>query len=183
MWDRRHETGYMRQEMWDQGWEFAHSLIAHSLILSFRSNQMSTVSDALRSLKTNKWPWVNRSGCSEEMSDRERFAQVAQRKWSMWANRSFRSPKMSKWAISKIWLKKSKILFCYVLFKLKKQKNFWKNERIVYFLFFEWIAQWQKRSVSLGNQMSEFPALPLPLFRRGETHHTHKLYYLLSSLF
>ena len=24
-----------------QGWEFAHSLIAHSLILSFRSNQMS----------------------------------------------------------------------------------------------------------------------------------------------
>ena len=55
---------------------FAHSLIAHSLIRSFRYNQ--TVSDSLRSLKTKERPWANRLGRSEEMSDRERFAQVSQ---------------------------------------------------------------------------------------------------------
>ena len=62
-----------------QGWEFAHSLIP-----SFRTNQMS---------------------------DCERFAQIAQDKWETvsallrslrgnersWTNRSGRSPKMSKW--------------------------------------------------------------------------------------
>ena len=37
-----------------QGWEFAHLLIAQSLSRSFCSNQMSTVSDSLRSLKTNE---------------------------------------------------------------------------------------------------------------------------------
>ena len=78
-----------------------------------------------------KWAmWANRSFRSPKMSDHERFAQIAQRKWAMWANRSFRSPKMSKWV----------------------------NRS-----FFEWIASslifWQKTSRSLGNQMSEFPAL------------------------
>ena len=61
-----------------QGWEFAHSLIAHSLIRSFRSNQMSDceqfariaqdkwaiVSESLRSLKTNERLWAICSGCS-----------------------------------------------------------------------------------------------------------------------
>ena len=79
--------GGFLMEMWwlligDQGWEFAHSLIAHSLICSFRTNQMSdceqitqvaqrkwaTVSELLRSYKTNERPWVIRSGHSEEMS-------------------------------------------------------------------------------------------------------------------
>ena len=41
------------------------------------------------SLKTNEWPWANRSGRSEEMSDRERIAQVAQDKWAKWANERF----------------------------------------------------------------------------------------------
>ena len=41
--------------------------------------------------------WANCSFRSPKMSDHERFAQVAQRKWAMWANRSFCSPKMSKW--------------------------------------------------------------------------------------
>ena len=67
-----------------QGWEFAHSLIAHLLIRSFCSNQMSNcerfthiaqdkwadVSESLRSLKTNEWPWANRSGRSWQMSNR-----------------------------------------------------------------------------------------------------------------
>ena len=43
-----------RWTMFFQGWEIAHSLIAHSLICSFA-----------------------------QMSDRERFAQVAQRKWAI----------------------------------------------------------------------------------------------------
>ena len=63
---------------YNQGWEFAHLLIVHSLIHSFRSNQMSdcegfpqiaqnkwaTVSELLRSLKTIEQPWANRSGRS-----------------------------------------------------------------------------------------------------------------------
>ena len=74
-----------------QGWEFAHLLITHLLIRSFRSNQMSnyerftqiaqdkwaTVSELLRSLKTNEQPWANPSGRSWQMSDREQFAQGA----------------------------------------------------------------------------------------------------------
>ena len=66
-------------------------LIRSSLIRSFCSNQMSdcerfaqiaqdkwaTVSESLRSLKTNERPWANRSGRSWQMSHRERFAQVA----------------------------------------------------------------------------------------------------------
>ena len=56
-----------------QGWEFAHSLIAHSLICSNRSDQMS---DWLRLLRTNERLWANPSGCSGLMSHRERIALV-----------------------------------------------------------------------------------------------------------
>ena len=79
-----------------------NSLIWSSLIRSFThfaQIKWATVRDSLRLLKTNERPWANSSGRSEEMSDREWFAQVAQRKWAMWVNRSFRSRKMSKWAI------------------------------------------------------------------------------------
>ena len=86
----------------NQGWEFAHSLIC-----SFRSNQMSdcerfaqiaqdkwaTVSESLRSLRGNERPWANRSGRSRQMSDHERFAQVAQRKW---ANERFAQKMLAK---------------------------------------------------------------------------------------
>ena len=45
-----------------------------------------------------KWAmWANRSFRSRKMSNHEQFAQVAQRKWAMWANLSFRSAKMSEW--------------------------------------------------------------------------------------
>ena len=44
-----------------QGWEFAHSLI---------------------SLKSNEQLWAIRSDRSRQMSNRERIAQVAQRKWA-----------------------------------------------------------------------------------------------------
>ena len=69
--------------------------ICSSLIRSFCSNQISdcerfaqiakdkwvTVSESLRSLKTNEQLWVNRTDRSRQMSDRERFAQTAHDKW------------------------------------------------------------------------------------------------------
>ena len=97
---------------------------------SFRSNQMSNVSKSLRSLTKNEQPWAIHSHRSEEMSDRERIAQVAHQKWA--------------------------------------------NEWIAH--FFEPIAHLlifgQKTRDSLGNQMSEFPALHSALFFL-HTHLTH----------
>ena len=54
-----------------QGWEFAH----------FAQIKWATVSESLRLLRGNERLWVNRSGLSRQMSNRERFAQVTQRKW------------------------------------------------------------------------------------------------------
>ena len=90
-----------------QGWEFAH----------FAQIKWATVSDLLRSLKTNERLWANRSRRSRKISNCERIAQAAQdkwathdkcairskkiyigfciKKWEMWANHSGRSPKMS----------------------------------------------------------------------------------------
>ena len=45
-----------------------------------------TLSKSLRSLRGNERLWANRSGCSRQMSNHERFAQVAQvaqRKWAI----------------------------------------------------------------------------------------------------
>ena len=72
--------------------------VGNSLIRSDRSDQMTqwaTVSDSLRSLRTNEQLWANRSGRSCQKSDCEQIAQVAHQKWAMWANRSSCSPKMS----------------------------------------------------------------------------------------
>ena len=41
-----------------------------------RSFLLSVVSKLLRSIRTNKWPWMICSGCSEGMRDREQIAQV-----------------------------------------------------------------------------------------------------------
>ena len=63
-----------------------NSLIRSSLLRStnhFAQIKWATVSESLRSLKTNEWPWANRSGRTEEMSKRERIAQVAQDKWAI----------------------------------------------------------------------------------------------------
>ena len=103
-----------------QGWEFAHSLIAHLLIRSYRSNQMS---DLLRSLKTNERMWANRSVRSEEMRDRKRIPQVAEDKWAAVSD-SLRSLRGNEWmsdSFKKCWQKKYKILFlvCFI-YDLKK---------------------------------------------------------------
>ena len=97
---------------------FAHRLFAH-----FAQIKWATVSDSLRSLKTNERPWANRSGRSEEMSDREWIAQVAQRKWATASellrlfktNERFAQVAQRKWSnerfAQKILAKQSKILF------------------------------------------------------------------------
>ena len=71
--------------------------------------------------------WANRSFRSLKMSDHERFAQVAQRKWAMRVNRSFRSPKVSQWVNrSFFWVNRS-----FALFWTKNERFTWKsNERI-----------------------------------------------------
>ena len=104
---------------------FAHSFIAHLLIRSFCSNQMSdceqftqiaqdkwaTLSKSLRWLRGNERPWANRSGHTRQMSDHEQFAQATLRKW---ANEPF---------AQKMLVKKSKIFLNYVLFKVLKIKK------------------------------------------------------------
>ena len=59
-------------------------------------------------------------GSSEEMSDREQIAQVAQDKWATMSDslRSLRGNERMSDSLKKFWLKKSKILFYYVLFKV-----------------------------------------------------------------
>ena len=85
----------------------AHLLMAHLLIRSFRSNQMSdckqfaqiaqdkwaTLSESLGSLRGNERSWAKRSGPSRQMSDREWFTQVAQKKW---VNEQFTQNMLSK---------------------------------------------------------------------------------------
>ena len=99
-----------------QGSEFAHLLI---------------------SLKSNEQLWAICSDRSRQMSDREWIAQVAQRKWATmsdpeqitqvaqdnWATmshllRSLRGNEQMSASLKKFWLKKSKILFYYVLLKV-----------------------------------------------------------------
>ena len=75
----------LKNEQYDQGWEFAHALIAQI--------KWATVSDSLWLLKTNEWPWAICSGRSEEMSNPEGIAQIAQDKWATMRE------KMSKWAV------------------------------------------------------------------------------------
>ena len=56
---------------------FAHRSFAH-----FAQINWGTVSDSLRSLKTNELLWANRSGRSRQMSNAERIVQVAHDKWA-----------------------------------------------------------------------------------------------------
>ena len=56
---------------------FSHRSFAH-----FVQIKWATVSNSLRSLKTNKRLWANHPGCSRHMSDCKRFAQIAPDKWA-----------------------------------------------------------------------------------------------------
>ena len=113
------------------------------LFAYFAQIKWGTVSDSLRSLKTNEWPWENRSSHSEEMSNREQITQVAQKKWGTVSNllMLLRGNERMSDLLKKIWLKKSEIFFLYVLhtiFVLKK----WANRSFPLFgEGCEWIAQ------------------------------------------
>ena len=92
-------------------------LIRSSFICSFAhfaQIKWATVSHLLRSLKTNEQSWANRSGRSEEMSDRE------------WMFRSLRGNERMSDLLKKFWLKKSKILFFsmfYIQFFIEKMSE------------------------------------------------------------
>ena len=86
-----------RTVTFQQGWEFAHSLIDHSLIL----------------LKSIEWLWAICSDRSRQMSDCERIAQVVQDKWATMSDllRSLMINDQMRISLKKFWLQKSKILF------------------------------------------------------------------------
>ena len=149
-----------------------NSLNCSSLIRSFAQIaqiKWATVSDLLRSLRTNERLWANRSGCSWEMSDHERFAQVAHDKW---ANER----------VAKNFLTKSLKSYFLVRFLYVK-----KPEQFAHSLFFnEWYEQFAQvahqkwvtmidllRSLTKTEQMSEslvfLSKLFIPLlFRKNE---------------
>ena len=73
------------------------------------------MSASLRSLKTNERPWANRSGCSRQMSNRERIAQVAHDKWVIVSD-SLRSLMINEQFAQKNLVKniKSYFLVCFI---------------------------------------------------------------------
>ena len=112
-WQQRYRP-FPAMHIW-QGWEFAHRSFAHFaqsnerlwVIRSDHSRQMSDRERIAHSLFFNglceriaqvahrKWVlYANRSGHSPKMSDHEQFTQVAHQKW---ANRSGCSPKKRDW--------------------------------------------------------------------------------------
>ena len=138
---------------------FAHRSFPH-----FTQIKWATGSD---SLKTNERRWVNRSGCSEEMtmSYRERITQVAQDKWATMSDwlRSLRGNERMSNLLKKIWLKNLKSWFTMFYLRFLK-KNVAKNERIAHFLFFgeqcKWIAhfaqiKWAMWAIQKGAAMSD----------------------------
>ena len=96
---------------------FTHCSFAH-----FAQIKWGTVSDSLRSLKTNERLWANRSGHSRQMSNRERIAQVAHDKWVTVSDllRSFMINEQMSNLLKIFWLKNRKsdfsICFIYVGF-------------------------------------------------------------------
>ena len=120
------------------------------------TQKWATMSDLLRSHRGNERSWANHSGHSSKMSDIEWFALFL---WAMWVNHSGRSPKMSDVSES--------------LRSLTKNERSWANcsgcsskmSKLQIFLSKLLIRTFlgQKKSDSLGNPMSEFPALVLSI--------------------
>ena len=146
----------------------------HEQIAQVPQRKWATVSKSLRLLKTNERmsDWLKKCWLQKSIilfyyvlfkvffkihsfplfCERcEWIADFVQIKWAMWANRSFRSSNMSKSLIS--------------LTKYERIAHFahqkWANEWIANFFerFTHLLIFGQKTSVSLGYQMSEFPAL------------------------
>ena len=77
---------YLSSMSWSQSRkDLQYFRAGNSLICSFAhfaQINWATVSDSLRSLKTNERLWAKRSGHSRQISDCERIAQVAHDKWA-----------------------------------------------------------------------------------------------------
>ena len=87
----------------------------NSLICSFRLIKWATVSDSLRSLKTNERLWANRSGHSYQKSDHEQIAQVTHDKWATVSDSLRSLMKNERLSDSlKIFLLKSYFLVCFI---------------------------------------------------------------------
>ena len=101
---------------------FFVSKIAICLFAHFVQIKWATVSDSLRSLKTNEQLWANRSGRSYQKRDRE---QIAHDKWGT-GTVLLRSLTKNERFAQQFLAKKSKILFFsmfYIRFYLKKWAN------------------------------------------------------------
>ena len=133
---------------WPPSWEFTHLLIAQI--------KWATVSDSLRSLRTNEQLWANHSGRSFQKSDCERIAQVSYDKWATISN-SLRSLMINEQIACLFWLNRSftlaltkneplaqkkltKIIFFVTFFEHLKQ-NKWFAHSLFFIEWCEWIAQ------------------------------------------
>ena len=81
------------------------------------------MSNLLRLLKTNERPWANRSGRSEEMSDREQIPQVAQDKWATVSDllSSLRGNERMSDSLKIFWLKIKNLVFSMYYLRFKKK--------------------------------------------------------------
>ena len=126
-----------------------NSLIHSSLICSFPHNaqiKWATVSDSLRSLKTNERPWLNRSGRTRQMSNREWIAQVAHDKWATVSDslRSLMINKQMSASLKNFWLTnlKSYLLVCFTVHIYIFLSKKWANCSFPLF----WWAMWANYS-------------------------------------
>ena len=129
---------------------FVHRSFAH-----FAQIKWATVSELLRSLKTNEWPWATGSGHSKEISGLEQIAQVAQVKCVTMSDslRSLRGNERMSHLLKKFWLKNLKSRFNMFYIRLN---FFFLNVRIAHFCsfpLFKWVM-WVNRSFC-SNQMRD----------------------------
>ena len=72
------QTAFFLFQIFYTNWPSLVGIRAGNLLIrSFRSNQMSDCERFAQIAQDKSAPWANRSGCSEEMSDRDQIAQVA----------------------------------------------------------------------------------------------------------
>ena len=113
-------------QLYSQGWEFAHSLIRS--FAQIAQIKWATVSNTLRTLRTNEGLCANRSGRSCPKSDCERIARLLMTNERLWAIRPGRSWKMSELLVFSERIAHS--LFCSQ--KTSDKKKNWLNSYFLY---------------------------------------------------
>ena len=88
---------------------------------SLKTNEWPWANRSLRSLRGNERPWANRSGRLRQMSDPERFAQAAQRKWgNEWFAQKMFAKKVLNLVLSMFYIR----FFFFKLLKNERIDNF-----------------------------------------------------------